>query len=67
MKTNLFYQNRKEIAEISEKRNVDTFVATDIFIKENDIETDIPDLAIWKAEVIKYQGHKTLTLADLFE
>ena len=67
MKTNLFYQNRKEIEQIAFEQKVDADIATDIFINKNGIDKDTKDYTEWKAEIVKYQRHKTKTLSDLFE
>lgn len=63
-KENVFYKNRAAIAAISQTRNVDMGVATDMWATEHGVK-DTAAKNEWQSMLTYYQRHKTLTLADL--
>ena len=65
--TNRFYLNRKEIAKISERENVDVTIAARMLASEKHWTGCVAELNAWDQECIKYARDKKLTLADLFK
>ena len=63
-KNNVFYRNRHAIADVSQDRDVDLGVATDMWAAEHGVR-DTAAKNEWQSMLTYYQRHKTLTLADL--